>query len=623
MQQNSKIIDLLWIPVGIASFFVFSSRFSPLLNSDDAINILMIKDLRFPQDLYAWGQDRGGSLIPSLGWPLNHIAGLSVLWSESLIHYLILFVGYWCLSRFFKSGVSKLIFAIAWFFPPYWFWSLSRFPFGIQYSLTGLALYILWVRKPVNSSGFKQLLPIFLATLVLATSLWVSDLNVTSIVALLLISLYSLKSRGLSFRQVLMMPAFKLIVITSALGIAFLLYAKVHAVETISYNHGILNNFSQIFESLAGLLSSVWHIITFQRETILFSVFGILAIILIALSLLWRPALNRVQKRTCLFFVLDSAILLMTILFSHWAYSNGVSRRYFTGIYIGITIIILIVMENNSGKRRIILQAIAVTAVLIGGISYIHYLKTVYPKTLKPMASVMGEFSRLGEIGVIGEYWNSYITACPDPYQITAIPHDSSFSRSQMLVDEVFTKPKLYVIKDMWLNEFPDSMYQYGYKLKRMGASFEIGNCVVNEYEKVTEKRDFYPKDLIFLDHHALFDSISSRTVVIADSSCRECREKHLIYGPGISLVKGKYQVLFFLRFDQIRPGNDLAILDITAGHGQIQLARSVINARDVTGGRNQCFPLNFENPVMSDHVEFRLFFLGNSSITFDHISLR
>jgi len=583
----------------------------------------MIKDLRLPQDLYAWGQDRGGSLIPLLGWPLHHIAGLSVLWSESIVHYLILFVGYWCLSRFLKPGANRLIFAIAWFFPPYWFWSLTRFPFGVQYSLTGLALYLLWIRKPENSSGFKNMLPIVLATLVLATSLWVSDLNVTSIIALLLISLYSLKRSGLSFRQIPMLPEIKFIVIPSVLCAAFLLYAKIHAVETTAYNHGILNNFSQICESVAGLLSSVWRIITFQQETMLFSVFGILAIILILLSMLWRPKLNRVQKRTCLFFVLDSTILLMTILVSHWAYSNGVSRRYFTGIYIGITMIILIVIENNIGMKRTVLQAVAVTAVLIGGIGYIHYLKTVYPKTLKPMASVVGEFSRLGEIGVIGEYWNSYITACPDPYKITAIPHDSSFSRSQMLVDEAFTKPKLYVIKDMWLKEFPDSMYQYGYKLKRKGASFEIGKCVVNEYEKVTEKRDFYPKDLIVLDNYAVYDSISSRTIVFADSSCHECREKHLIYGPGISLVKGKYQVLFFMKFDQIRPGSDLAILDITADHGQIQLARSVINARDVTGGNNLYFQLNVENSVLRNNVEFRLFFLGNSSITFDHISLR
>ncbi len=125
--------------IGLASFFLYSSAFFPLLNSDDAINILMIKDLQLPQDWYPWGQDRGGALIPLLAWPLHHLLGLSVVWAESIIHYLILFVGFGFLSKVFHSRLSVTILAIAWFFPTYWFFGFLRFPFGVQYSLIPLA----------------------------------------------------------------------------------------------------------------------------------------------------------------------------------------------------------------------------------------------------------------------------------------------------------------------------------------------------------------------------------------------------------------------------------------------------------------------------------------------------
>jgi len=447
----------------------------------------MIKDLKFPQDLYAWGQDRGGALIPLLGWPLHHIFGISVILSESIVHYLILFLGFWCLSRFLKSRFSQFIFSLVWFFPSYWFFSLIRFPFGLQYALTGIALYLILIRRPEFGKGLKDSLCVIVSILALSLALWVSDLAWTNIIALLLIIFIWLKGENVTIRHILKKPEFYITIISFVLVFLFLLYAKNQAVKTEPYNNEVINNFKQIWESLITLLFSLWQIITFQRETFLLSVFGILAILLITTLLLSRPKPKKEQHLIFLFFLLDSFILLLIIILSHWAFLNGDSRRYFVGIYIGIALIILILIENSLGIRRILLQGLALITIVIAVISSFHYLKTVYPKSLKPMVKVVGEFEKLGEIGVISEYWNSYITACPNPYKITAVPHDRSSNRNPGLVDEVFSKPRLFIIKDMWFNEFPDTLYQYGYKLKRKGAAFEIGNCIVNEYERVLQ----------------------------------------------------------------------------------------------------------------------------------------
>jgi len=58
-----------------------------------------------------------------------------------------------------------------------------------------------------------------------------------------------------------------------------------------------------------------------------------------------------------------------------------------------------------------------------------------------------------------------------------------------------------------------------------------------------------------------------------------------LVYGPDITLGKGKYQIKFFLRFDEIKAGKDLAILDITADYGRVQLSKKIVHANEVNNG--------------------------------------
>lgn len=620
--MKTRILNFLWIPIGVASFFVYSSQFYPLLNSDDALNILMIKDLRLPLDLYAWGQDRGGTLIPLLGWPLHHLLGLSVVLSESIVHYLLLFIGFWCLSRFLKPGLSRLIFSLAWFFPAYWFFSLIRHPFGIQYALTGISLYLILLRRPEFGKGFKESLLVIVSILALSVALWVSDLAISNVLALILLVFFRLKEERVPISRILKKPELFITVLGIVVTALFLLYAKSSATKTEAYNQDVINTIPQIFESLSTLTLILWQIITFQKETFLLSIFGILSLVLIATLLIHRPIPGKKQKYFCLFILVDCIILFLIILLSHWAFLNGDSRRYFVGIYIGIVLLVLIHIENCVGLRRKLFQGFALITMMIAGFSGFHYLMTVYPKSLKPMINVVDEFTKLGEIGVIGEYWNSFITACPDPSKISATTHDGIQNPNPRLVDEVFSKPRLFIIKDMWLKEFPDTLMQYGFKLKRVGPAFKIGNCMVNEYERVLLHKIFYPDDLVYIKEQLVNDSVSNKSMVVADSMCQQCRTKHLIFGPGIELNKGRYHVNFFLRFDKIKEGMDLALLDVTADFGRTKLAKKVICASEAGNGNFQYYQIEFENLIPRKNMEFRLFFLRNSKVSFGHLVL-
>lgn len=102
----------------ILSFFCYSSNFYPLLGSDDAIQVLMIHYFQLPHDLYFWGQDPYGSLIPLIGQIFFHWFGIPALTSESITHYMLLIAGYFAFAGFFNPGF-RFILAVVWFFPPF------------------------------------------------------------------------------------------------------------------------------------------------------------------------------------------------------------------------------------------------------------------------------------------------------------------------------------------------------------------------------------------------------------------------------------------------------------------------------------------------------------------------
>ncbi|MCC7332613.1 MAG: hypothetical protein IT232_08400 [Flavobacteriales bacterium] len=92
----------------------------------------------------------------------------------------------------------------------------------------------------------------------------------------------------------------------------------------------------------------------------------------------------------------------------------------------------------------------------------------------------------MGKIGIIAEYWNSYGTSFVNPNLIKATPHDKIVSNS-FLVDSVFSQPHIYLIKDGWLDFFPDTLNQFNHTLVKEGEMFFIGNCWVNEYKKIPQ----------------------------------------------------------------------------------------------------------------------------------------
>lgn len=473
----------------ILSFCFYSSDFYTLLGSDDAVTVLMIRNFQLPHDLYFWGQDRYGSLIPMLGQLFYHGFGLSPLTSESVTHYLLLIAGYFAFAGVLKSKFSRLILAVVWFFPPLRLIDLLRLNLGQEYSLLAISIFLIHklYEREFDKYKLKQHLLLLSITILFILATWVSDLAAVSVLLILLLQLYfgfwrTDRHVDRTFRW---RPGIYYALAGLLIGSVFILYAKQQADKSLLYNN--LNDFSTILASVRLFGNSMEELLFFKAAEPFTSVY-LYMVILLSISLFClrgRIHFERNQSKWFLFFVFDFVLIFCVIMTSKWSFMNGVPRRYFAGNYIAFWMAFLIASEclTGSGFKKAV-RVLMLIAVVTAGAGSFYNLKYIWPKTLKPRAAYAREFESLGRIGIIGNYWNSYINSVTDPEQIVATPDDRSSVRNREMAFEVMKRDTLYVIRDGWMETFPDSLNQFGTPLYKNGNEFRMGDCYVCRYKK-------------------------------------------------------------------------------------------------------------------------------------------
>ncbi|MBP9788923.1 MAG: hypothetical protein KBF92_00755 [Bacteroidia bacterium] len=474
----------------LGSFYLFSSIRYPLLNSDNAVTVLMTHYFKIPNDLYFWGQDRLGSLIPLIGQIPNKLFGMSPILSESITHYSILLAGFLAFSTFIQSKFYKIIFAIIWFFPPIHLIDVTQFAFGIHYSLIAIVCYLIDKLNKENSytNPFRYYLILVSCALLLIIAVWVSDMALVSAALLISISIfYFIKNKSqINNRNRNLFIVFTLI--GSIIGFFFISYAK--SLSTMQNSYSTFGDLDMILKSASIFLGTISNFLLFKTNEPVTSVYSYFAIGLIisVFFVIRKIKVNEIIRKWIFYFLLESIILLCIIMASKWTFLNNVPRRYFTCTYITLSFAFILVLDNLllNAKQNKFFRTFTFITVLIGGLSSIHYLKYVEPKSLVPMAKVLEDFQSLGKIGIISEYWNSYVTSCINPELIKATPHDQTYAvRSMEIVEEVFSQPNIYVIKDMWMDNFPDSLWQFNRTLIKAGDEFKMGDCFVCKYDLV------------------------------------------------------------------------------------------------------------------------------------------
>lgn len=485
LRMNRRLYMAGVILIFLLSFRFFSARYYPALNSDNAITVLMLHDFHWPDDIYFWRQDRMGSLIPLLGYPLHRITGLSALVTESIVHYAILLLGFLAFASFIRSRTLRLLFALFWFFPPMRLIDVTQFSFGIHYSLVAIGCY-LFNLSVHTASVFRRHLFLASTSLVFIAAIWVSDMAMVTVALVLSIQTWFYLRRHRLRPQTLLQPEVLHAIVGMLAGYAFIHYAKQSA--SVHADYALFGSWEHIQSNVSVFFSSIGDFFLFRAHEPLTSIYAYLvAAVMVALLIRIRHIrMDASSRKWMLIFLADALVLLAIILASEWTFDAGVPRRYFTCTYVSLGVACILMLDHVELKNKILKKTgtiLPFLATATGGAGTLYNLRYVFPGTLQPRAELSMEFEQPGRIGIIADFWNSYVTSCVNPDKIIATPHDQAGVRNYAMAEEVFRQDSIYVIRDMWMDAFPDTLVQFSHVLVQDGQPFRLGDCYVRKYK--------------------------------------------------------------------------------------------------------------------------------------------
>lgn len=472
---------ILEIAIIFTSFFIFSNAYSPAVSSDDALSVLMTADYSFPEAIYCWGQDRGGTIVPLIGQFFLKVFGLSSVWAEGLARYIILALGFLSFRRFFKSGSSKIALAIIFFLPPHYFNGFTVYSWGLMYSFIGLCVWFVELYKKYpnnfqNSLAFGALLMAFIA-------IWTMDQAIVPLCIFLAYLFYTELQKNRSLKWILQSKGFFTSLIGSIFILLFIKNLKKKAIvsDWYSYSTKAFNSFDEIIKTLSILIDSIKSELLFNGAYAIgtFYYWFLFISVFIGLYLLIRN-----PKKEYLFILLTALAILAMLLCSNWVLSNHVSRRYFSGLYFVWSLLFFLLFDNQAKKKKVFNLFLPII-LLIGSINTIIHYASVHDGELKSRYKELAPIEDLGEIGIIGDYWYSYGISFRNPNLIIATPHEGNEAKNRKFIEKVFKQPKIYLVKELWLEEFPTEITQFGRKLQKVGSEISIANLTLCEYKLI------------------------------------------------------------------------------------------------------------------------------------------
>ncbi|MFM7427788.1 MAG: hypothetical protein ACKO7W_22775 [Elainella sp.] len=539
-------LGLLVTLIGLLSFRIYAAHLAPDLDSDSAIHILMAADLRLPQDLYYWGQDRLGSLLPLLAHALLKLTPLTPAEAIAAVQYFLLAVGYLCLSSLFQTRFARLAFAVVWFLPIFDFRTLvvTAHPYGPQFALIGLALVLVNQMLPALTwaSWRRNLLRLGLIAACLMLGVWVSDFSILFIAALVVLAIARVLRRwfrvSVDAAQTVLIRAeipqvqlrrLGLMLLAGGLlaGLGLGLIGSAKQTASAQNDYARLTNLAELQTNLGRLVSAWWQTVSFRANPFL----SCYALLITGLLVYWAYALYRSYRQRpaqpvsvqpvsvqpvsvqpisdWVYFFAGSALMgFLLLITAWWVYENTTNLRYFVPVYVTGWMAALLLVEQLSGRIR------RISLLLIGLIVLCSLASQPQSFALpRPVAKVeqFQPLTDLGKAGFIGDYWSSYILCTANPDQLACTSHDlqnrtpcdpasAQITKAQRTAQRtenhrlfkavrcarcarrVLRAKSIYLVERDWLPEFPPEMQQFGQCLVKTGEPQTIAGYRMAPY---------------------------------------------------------------------------------------------------------------------------------------------
>ena len=473
--------------VAVASYFLNGPQFSVSYSSDQAVHVLMANDFRWPQDLYYWRQNRLGSIVPMVGYALHSI-GLSTVTATGLAKYAFLLLGLLAGSSFLRSWWLRGVLALAWFYhlPNFHNWTALGHPYAecTALALSGFALtQHFFARKAWYSAAG--------AALCWMLALWVSELTIALLPALLLQLGWHWKAEASKQSQSLMAHLLSRlqtkvavwVLLAIVAGGWLVLHAKAHARSIDAYS-ALFASPAQIAEMLERLAGDGWEVLAFQRNNALLSITAWLMMAhVVALPKLFQW-INTPKQPAPWIWLLAAGALFGAVVVASWSNAFGPGLHYYTAVFPFAWLAGLCWIEQLETKQlqRVFAISTSTTALVMVVAGYVHQGQYWSDESPYAMAT---EVQQLGKTNIVANYWDAYVLASAAPDSITATARQGHTVRREAQAFELVRQPEVYLVRDLWMDSYPDSVRQFGALLVKDGEEFELANCNFCRYRYV------------------------------------------------------------------------------------------------------------------------------------------
>lgn len=490
---NTLLLVFAKLSIVVLSFLILSPFFSPFLNSDNAIHILMGYDFHLPSDYYFWGQDRLGSIIPLLTHVLYKVLHVSPALLSSFVLYSLVLLFVLMLSAFIENRWYKVLLCVLLFFPVHTTDHMLRLahPYAAQYMFILMSISLLFLFQKAFKKRQDLKAGFLLAGLFLSgvMALWSSEGSIIAVLSII-------GAAGIQFRKdknmtqaVRKFPRMKLglfLLIGASiiiLGACFISYAKSNSMRVASYNEHWMASSSEMEQGVRCYLQAYYHGLC-GNEGVLISLHNIffLALILFSIILLF-------EKKTTAFGFIPLFLLFNTIggemmvIMSKWVCLNHYNFWYQTYPYVSLIALFVVIGDRcNSARLKPVFTGLLICYALITASSTATIYLTQKDKDLNERSlEDLKPLAQLGHCGIIGDQWNSFLLASANPELIKV----SSWygDRNKRCIDSVLACKIIYLVKNGWLETFPKQKTIFGRHLRFTNDSMTIAGFELGKYQ--------------------------------------------------------------------------------------------------------------------------------------------
>jgi hypothetical protein len=462
------------------SFLYYAPCYFSGFDSDHAIHVLMAIDFSLPHDIYYWGQNRLGSLLPMVTSVfIKLFDNVHPLYLISMVQWIFLLIPTILISRYIKQQWLRVAFFVFIFFPfnEYFILLLPGHPYSAQYLCGTLSVYFLNLYYKESAGVTKRTAFFILGLLFYILGAWSSEFN---LILLLIPAVYLLKERGLRGAIKYVVPG--LVLFASA--IVFIKLLKANSPTDQFYDQTFFNDRNSLSKQFSNLATRF-------KETFLFGD-GLLSrnlnyfVLIILFVFTWRRG-----RKTSLHIsklvqplVITAIVAFICLFFSTWNLRSDIAAKYYIPVYVMLLCAWMLYADAIHVRKLSI--AVCATFILISVVSLFEDKYVIKEHPGGPIKN-FNEFQALPQGTLIGHYWDVYLVNSVATKNLKAITYQDQIGRNHDRAADLMRANRFYFLNN---EEFKarcknDTITQFGTTLVFTGKKIRCNNEEVLVFAKV------------------------------------------------------------------------------------------------------------------------------------------